>query len=192
MIAGVAGGVAEMIGADPSIVRILWAVLVVLTGGIALLVYVIMAFVVPEAPYGFVRAPGSSPGMAAAGTPPGPPQPSAGGWVAPDGSTIPSTAPPTAHPSAYPGGWVAPDGSVVPMGSGSSPEEVEAVRARRAQRDRSGGLIAGVILMLIGGFFLIRQFIPAIDPGLWWPVAAIIAGVLLIVFAVLPSSRRRD
>lgn len=48
MLAGVAGGLAEMWGADPSLVRIVWALLVVFTGGIALLVYIVMAIVVPE------------------------------------------------------------------------------------------------------------------------------------------------
>ena len=48
MLAGVAGGLAEMWGADPSLVRIVWALLVVLTGGVALVVYIVMAIVVPE------------------------------------------------------------------------------------------------------------------------------------------------
>lgn len=47
-LAGVAGGLAEIWDADPSLIRIVWALLVVLTGGIALLVYIIMAIVVPE------------------------------------------------------------------------------------------------------------------------------------------------
>src|SRR5260370_41344335 len=89
MLAGVAGGVAEMLDADPSIIRIVWALLVVLTGGLALLVYIVMAVVVPEAPPGYAQS-----ARAAAGTPAadgGPsatgvadtPAPTAGGWVGP-------------------------------------------------------------------------------------------------------------
>ncbi|TMF35481.1 MAG: PspC domain-containing protein [Chloroflexi bacterium] len=48
VLAGVAGGLAELWGADPSVVRIVWALLVILTGGIALVVYIVMAIVVPE------------------------------------------------------------------------------------------------------------------------------------------------
>jgi len=48
MLAGVAGGLAELWDADPSLVRIVWALLVPLTGGIALVVYVVMAIIVPE------------------------------------------------------------------------------------------------------------------------------------------------
>src|SRR6478609_8673851 len=55
VLAGVAGGVAEMVDADPSLIRVVWAVLIVLTGGLALLVYVVMAIVVPEAPIGEER-----------------------------------------------------------------------------------------------------------------------------------------
>ena len=50
MLAGVAGGLAEMWGADPSLVRVIWALLIIFTGGIALLVYIVMALVVPEEP----------------------------------------------------------------------------------------------------------------------------------------------
>ncbi len=50
MIAGVAGGLAERMDLDPSLVRIIWAVLVLPTGFLALLVYVIMAIVVPQEP----------------------------------------------------------------------------------------------------------------------------------------------
>jgi len=48
MLAGVAGGLAELWDADPSVVRVVWAILVPFTGGFALLAYVIMALVVPE------------------------------------------------------------------------------------------------------------------------------------------------
>ena len=48
MLAGVAGGLAESWDADPSLIRVIWALLVVFTGGIALLVYIVMAIVVPD------------------------------------------------------------------------------------------------------------------------------------------------
>ena len=52
MLAGVAGGLAENWNIDPSLVRIVWALLIVLTGGLAFLVYIVMAIVVPERPAG--------------------------------------------------------------------------------------------------------------------------------------------
>jgi phage shock protein C len=151
MLAGVAGGVAELLDADPSLIRVVWAVLVVLTGGLALLVYVVMAIVVPERPAGLEP-------RGAAASPPGP---------TPEGS------------------WRAPDGSTVPIASSPSS------RAGRRNPDDAarGGLIAGLLLIVIGGFFLLRQLIPSFDLGAWWPLAAIGLGIVLIVLAVTPSRR---
>lgn len=53
IIAGVAGGLAEHFGLDPTLVRIAW-VLAVVFGGFGLLVYVILWIVLPEG------SPGSS------------------------------------------------------------------------------------------------------------------------------------
>ena len=51
MLFGVAGGMARYFNLDPSIVRIVWALLV-LAGGAGLLLYVVAAIVIPEAPLG--------------------------------------------------------------------------------------------------------------------------------------------
>jgi phage shock protein PspC (stress-responsive transcriptional regulator) len=157
VIAGVAAGVAEHIDADPSIIRIVWAMLIFLTGGLALLVYIVMAIVVPEQPVG-VAAPM-----------PGDPS----GAVAPAPTPVPE------------GGWVAPDGSTVPMAASTSR------RARRRQRDPAdrarAGLIGGLVLIGLGGMFLIREFIPAFDFDLWWPMMLIGLGVLLLVVALVPT-----
>jgi phage shock protein C len=50
ILAGVAGGLAELWNLDPAIVRVAWAVLVPVTSGLALLAYIVLAIVVPEAP----------------------------------------------------------------------------------------------------------------------------------------------
>jgi len=67
MIAGVAGGMAERWDSDPSLVRLLWVLAAIFTGGIAFVVYIVLAIVVPEDPLGYGRppvvtvAPGSAP-----------------------------------------------------------------------------------------------------------------------------------
>jgi phage shock protein C len=48
-MSGVCGGVADYLGIDPTIVRIVW-VLLTLAGGPGLVLYIIMALVVPEEP----------------------------------------------------------------------------------------------------------------------------------------------
>ena len=145
MISGVAGGLAEMLDIDPSIIRIVWAVLIVVTGGLALLVYIVMAIVVPERPVGVdVR-------------------PSGGGDTANVGGAAAT----------------------------GQPGSASASRARRGDRSDGarGGLVAGLILIVIGGFFLARELLPSIDLGFWWPTVAIGLGVVLVVLALMPSRR---
>ncbi len=48
-VAGVCGGIAEYLAIDPTLVRILW-VLLGMAGGPGVVLYVIMAAVVPEEP----------------------------------------------------------------------------------------------------------------------------------------------
>ena len=51
VLAGVAGGMAEFFGLDPSLVRVLWF-LSIFFGGFSLLLYIAMAFFVPLEPLG--------------------------------------------------------------------------------------------------------------------------------------------
>jgi phage shock protein C len=67
ILAGVAGGLAEHWDADPSLVRLIWALLMIFTGGIALLVYIVMAIVVPEEPSSFDAFPATGPPPPVAG-----------------------------------------------------------------------------------------------------------------------------
>ncbi len=53
-MAGVCGGVADYLGIDPTLVRLLWVILSI-AGGPGLLLYIILAAVVPEEP-AFVQA----------------------------------------------------------------------------------------------------------------------------------------
>ena len=53
-VAGVCGGIADYLGIDPTLVRIIWVMFAV-AGGPGVILYVIMALVVPEEPE-FVQA----------------------------------------------------------------------------------------------------------------------------------------
>ncbi len=59
VIGGVASGLAAYLNADPALIRIAWAILVVVTGGVALLVYIVAWIVVPEEPATPLRRPPS-------------------------------------------------------------------------------------------------------------------------------------
>jgi len=50
MIFGVCGGLGEYLNTDPTVVRILWVILAISSLGIAVLLYLIMAIIVPEEP----------------------------------------------------------------------------------------------------------------------------------------------
>jgi phage shock protein C len=163
MLAGVAGGLAELWDADPSLVRILWALLVILTGGIALVVYIVMAIVVPE----------EDEVVAWGGTP---------GTTQPDASTPPVGAP--GQPAVD---WH--QGRNEARAAARSARH-EARVARRAARgnDHSGGIVVGVLFVLLGTWFLVREYLPTIDWDWFWPLALVGFGVLVLALAVRPRS----
>ena len=106
-IAGVAGGMAVWLDIDPSLVRIAWVLLAIFSGGIFVLVYVVMMIVVPLPPAGWVPRPRSAvPGQgwqpgSGGWTPPGGPPP---GWGATASPTPDWGAPPTPPPPGFAAG----------------------------------------------------------------------------------------
>jgi phage shock protein C len=85
VLAGVAGGMAETYDFDPALVRVGWALLILVSGGLFLLLYIVMALVVPLRPMGM--APWAADAPASAG-PPGTPDSAPAG---PMGSPAPWT-----------------------------------------------------------------------------------------------------
>jgi phage shock protein C len=88
------------------------------------------------------------------------------------------------------GGW----GSPPPIGSDWRTVRAYARAQRRAQRaywrqqrwggDAStAGLVFGVILVIVGGVFLLQQTMPGFDSALIWPIALIVLGALLLAGA---------
>ena len=53
-IAGVCGGIAEYFNIDPTIVRLIWAIVTVCGFGTGVLLYIICAFVIPEKPTNYI------------------------------------------------------------------------------------------------------------------------------------------
>jgi phage shock protein PspC (stress-responsive transcriptional regulator) len=138
---GVAGGVAEWLDIDPALVRIVFALLV-LTAGFGLLLYIIMAIVIPEEPE-LVAAP------PAPGDPSAPATPAAG-----------------------------------PTWTDARSARRAARRAARAERDGRGVVIFGAILIVVGAWFLLDQYIPDLNGDLLGPVILIVIGGLLLAGAM--------
>ena len=63
MMNGVAGGVAEYLDADPTVVRVIWALLAILTGGAFAVLYIVMWAIVPEGPEPAMPAEGGATGV---------------------------------------------------------------------------------------------------------------------------------
>ena len=156
MLAGVAGGLAELWDADPSLVRFVWLVLAVVTGGIAIVVYIVMAIVVPEADDVQWLSP-PMPGLAAA------PGQAAGSQA------VPPIAP----------GWV-----VLPDARAARRAARAARRAeRRANGDATLPIVLGGLLVILGIVFLLREWLPEIDFDWVGPTVLIALGLLLLVSA---------
>lgn len=52
MLSGVCSGFADFFGIDETIVRVLWVILSIGSFGTGIIVYLILAFVIPNRPYG--------------------------------------------------------------------------------------------------------------------------------------------
>ncbi len=156
VIAGVCGGLAIRFALDPSLVRILWVVVTLVTGVFPLLVlYVIMAAIVPEEPGGFAGAwPSPTPPGAATG---------------PSDAPI-ADAPPPAAPS--------------PTWYQGSPGAAPGRRERR-DRDPLPAAIGGLVLVALGVYFLLRDRI-TVDWGVVGAAGLVALGAVVILAALRP------
>jgi phage shock protein C len=191
VLAGVAGGMAELWDIDPSIVRIAWVVLTPLTAGFTILVYIIMAIIVPEEPVIGLAPDAAAPNAAAApvGRPPVGPPPGPG--------MGPSQPAGLAGPSATESSW-RPGSTAWRDQRRAEKERFRAERARwRAERraSRAGqpdtsAVVGGVVLVLIGAAALATQVIPGFDWGRAWPIGLIVVGALLLARSAWPGGSR--
>ncbi len=166
VLAGVAGGLAERLDADPSLIRIVWVLLMPFTGFLALGVYVVMALVVPEEPDWTSWQQPSAP------YPPPPPlsaQPPVAPMPPPD-----VTTPPLAPPAFVP----------IPPAQPVSRPMPRRMHGQRDQTPGVGGLVVGSFLVLIGIWLLLEQFYPSLNFDMVWPLFIVGAGVAFLVAAV--------
>jgi phage shock protein PspC (stress-responsive transcriptional regulator) len=191
-LTGVCGGLAAWLGLDPSIVRIAWILLSVVSGGVFVIIYIVMAIVVPNAPPGWAprgRLQGNHPGAWSQEQPPS--QGGVPGQGAPGGAWTNTPGwqggprPASSGPNAAPPPGPVPPGASSPGGPSSRPEEW----SRSKRNPGSGyagdraGIIVGAALVVLGVWFLVRPYI-SIDWDVVWPVAVIALGAVLIVGAV--------
>ncbi len=186
MIAGVAGGLADMWDADPSLIRIIWVILVPLTGGLSLLVYLVMAIVVPEEDEAWPAAPIEPVAPPTPGAPGPAGQPGAAAEGQPAAVAGPPTGTPASAPPPEPGALWSP--APADARRAAQMQARAARRAARTNRRSSGGvtgaLVVGLLLIALGGFFLVREWWPQFDFDWFWPAMLIVLGVVMLIAAV--------
>ncbi len=150
VIGGVAGGLADFFGMDPTIVRLVF-VLIAFFGGGGILLYIILWIVLPER--NIYNTPNN-----------------------------PYSVPP---PSGAPSGSESGIGETYEGFAGPG-QDFTSQPADVTRRKFEGSLIGGLVLILIGSFFLAERFIPRINFGDFWPMLLVVVGLVLI-FNSLPK-----
>ncbi|HEY5629044.1 MAG TPA: PspC domain-containing protein [Candidatus Limnocylindrales bacterium] len=186
-LSGVCGGLAAWMGLDPSLVRIAWVLLSLMSGGIFVVLYIVMAVVVPDAP----------PGWAPRGRPHTPGAPQGGAWGSAGtgqplwgpgtpGTTWGGSAPSGNWGGNAPGGaWTGAPTGAPASGTPGAPTPPPADWDFRHRGDQAG-IVVGIVLVVLGVWFLVRDYVP-INWDLVWPVAVIALGALLIIGAARRS-----
>lgn len=186
VLAGVAGGIAETYDFDPALVRVAWALLIIFSGGALLILYIVMALVIPLAPEDLPAGSGY--------------WPASGPAAAPRlGDETTTMAPMSSGQPGAPGepalsgpGPASPGSSGAPVAPWFSEREQRRMmrRERRGSNDLAGAVVFGLILILAGAFFLLRDYVPSINWSQIWPLGLIaIGGILLLAAIFRPASR---
>jgi phage shock protein C len=172
LLAGVAGGMAEYLEVDPTVVRVLW-ILSAFLGGFTILLYLILVFIMPLEPLvgpGY----GPMPGTAPTGGPGDPP--ATGSEGDPGTTTTGWAAPGSAGPAGWtPGGW----GAAGWAGHHHGAPDPDRGSGR-------AGLLIGVVLIVFGSIALFGALIPAWATIGLGPALVLALGVALVI----ASSRR--
>lgn len=162
ILAGVAAGMAEYLGLDPTVVRILW-ILSTLFGGVTILLYIILAFVMPLEPAGEA-------GTAGAAGPAG-----ASGWGSATGEAGTDPGDETVAGAAPATSW----------GTSWHNPPVE-------RRPGRMGLYVGVMLVVFGTIAMANVLIPGVVAGGLLGAGFLVAlGVALLVGATRTSTADR-
>ncbi|MGZ6295919.1 MAG: LiaI-LiaF-like domain-containing protein [Candidatus Limnocylindrales bacterium] len=89
------------------------------------------------------------------------------GWTPPGGQTTSSWTAPASQPGGPP-----PADPSWQYGSG-----------RHRHEGRTGALVGGIILISLGGIFLLDELVPSFDIGRLWPLILIAIGAALLIGA---------
>jgi phage shock protein C len=167
-IAGVAAGMAEYLEVDPTVIRIAW-ILSAFIGGFTIVLYIILAFVIPLEPVE-MPAPGSV----------------AGSGVGADGA---AQEPSAGTPTSGEAGALAPN---PPWAAGAASPAHAHDRRPADGRPGRASLVIGVLLVVFGAIALVGPFFPGwAASGALGPAFVLALGIALLAGAARrPASER--
>jgi phage shock protein C len=179
-LAGVAAGMAEYLDVDPTLVRILWIVSVFF-GGFTILLYIILAFVMPLEPVAYAGQGGEAGSTAStSGT-------GADAGADADSPTTKWQAPADWH--AATGGHAA-TGPQAPAWHAAYASDPQA--GTESGRGGRAGLVIGVLLVVFGGIALAGVALPGLAVGvLLWPGFLLALGVALLAGSLRRATPER-
>jgi hypothetical protein len=129
---------------------------------------------------------GSGAGPASAGEPGGAfagAEPGAAGAAGAAGATFAGPEQGATPPQGGP-----PSGAWAPGGPPGPPPWSTPRRPPRRERSGIGTAIAGLVLVVIGGYFLLQTLVPDLELGAFWPAVIVLIGVALLVGSLRPGS----
>ncbi|MBK6967442.1 MAG: PspC domain-containing protein [Bacteroidales bacterium] len=159
VIGGVAGGLADFFGMDPTIVRLIFVLLAVFGGG-GVLLYIILWIVLPE-------------------------KNAFNSYNANSANNAPF------NPTSTPGNSTSGVGEAF-EGFGNTQQKSNPEPDMASKRKFEGSLIGGLVLILIGVFFLADKFIPNISFGDFWPLLLVVVGMVLIFNSLPGKNKNRE
>ncbi len=160
ILGGVAGGIAEYLDVDPTLVRLAWIILG-LAGGFGLLAYIIAWIIIPEEPWAVRQARRSQWSESRRE-----------GEVPPSQETIDVEA---GRPESQAGSRVSSEPG--PRAESRTDDEPG------YHGQSTGAWLFGTILVLVGLFLLVRNFVPFLWAIPWWPLIIIAVGGLILANA---------
>ena len=165
LLTGLSAGMADYFDVDPTVMRLLWVLLAIFTGGVAIIIYLVMVVVVPT---GSAPAPGIEPGAVGADDE----SADAGEALAPGDEPA--------------GGEPAPQQASEPTAPGAA-QTYQPYAPGRTTGNRSGGrsgaAFIGLALVVIGVFALLNSLglLAQFDSWRLWPLILIAFGAFLII-----------
>lgn len=164
MLTGVSGGMADYFDVDPTLMRLLWVLLAIFTGGIAIVAYLVMAVIVPiaAAPQIESHAAGADEDPAGGDEPAGDEPPDA------EAPSRPEPEPATAG------------------AAGSPPPSQPSAPVRPPRRSTRASAVVGFVLIVVGVLALLDSLGVLSQFDFWrlWPL-------ILIAFGAVVMLRRR-